>query len=216
MFWLKKKQYTKSKMMDYIRWQQLMIKFELPENESTFHDLVRLYGEKHRFYHNSHHIDAVLNHLDKISELVERPHEIELALWFHDAIYKPFSSTNELDSANMCKAFLASNGVSSEATTHVYNLIMATLHTTTVNSIDEKFIVDIDLSILGAKPCIYEQFEKNVRKEYRLVPYFLYKKKRIEILQSFLSRENIYHSKYFENGYGEQAKNNIASAITTL
>lgn len=202
--------------MEYSRWQKLMSKFAISSNEQTYLELVKCYGERHRYYHSVKHIDAVLSHLDKVSEFVERAHEVELALWFHDAIYKPFSSTNELDSANWAISYLAENGVSDEVSVRIRNLIMATLHTTEVGNAEEEVIVDIDLSILGCTAEIYEQFEKNVRKEYRLVPYFLYRKKRKEILQRFLSRDRIFHTDYFYQRYEYQARINIKNAIGNL
>ncbi len=75
---------------------------------------------------------------------------------------------------------------------------------------------DIDLTILGSSERIYAQFEENVRKEYKWVPYFLYKKKRKEILRSFLDRERIYQTKYFNNKLETQAQINLNNAIASL
>jgi len=197
-------------------WQSLMRAMGIPPSIECFEKLKKAYSEKHRFYHTAKHIEAMLNHLDSTVELSEHPHELELAIWFHDAIYKPFSSKNELDSAEWAKEFLTDNKYSSDGAERVYNLIMATQHNVEINSVDEQLIVDIDLTILGASPTVYEQFEQNIRKEYKLVPSIIYRKKRKELLKSFLSKQSIYNLDYFKEKYENSARLNIKKAIEAL
>ena len=188
----------------------------LPPSEECYHALHAAYSEKHRFYHTVNHIDAMLTHFDGVKEIAEKPEELELAIWFHDAVYKPLSKTNELDSANWAQAFLTAHSYGKAGIERVRNLIMATLHNGNVKTPDEQLIVDIDLAILGAPPEVYDQFERNVRKEYRLVPGFIYRKKRKELLRSFLSSGSIYNLELFKERYEDQAKQNLRSAIGTL
>ncbi|MCW9028665.1 MAG: hypothetical protein OQJ80_07020 [Kangiella sp.] len=202
--------------MNKNRWQSLMRAMGMPPSVECFEKLKKAYSEKHRFYHTAKHIEAMLNHLDSAVELAEHPHELELAIWFHDAIYKPFSSTNELDSAKWAKEFLTDHQYSSDGVERVYNLIMATQHNVEVNSVDEQLIVDIDLTILGASPTVYEQFEQNIRKEYKLVPSIIYRKKRKELLKSFLSKPSIYNLDYFKEKYESAAGMNIEKTIEVL
>ena len=77
-------------------------------------------------------------------------------------------------------------------------------------------MLDIDLSILGANEHIYAQFEKDVRKEYKRVPSFIFKKKRKAVLQSFLNRSKLYQTEYFSVRLEAQAKTNLAWAIGEL
>jgi len=188
----------------------------LPQSPEVYDALHAAYSEKRRFYHTVDHIDAMLTHVDGVKDIAERPEELELAIWFHDAIYKPLSKTNELDSANWAQAFLASHGYGEAGIARVHNLIMATLHNGSVKSHDAQLIVDIDLAILGALPAVYDQFERNVRKEYRLVPWFIYRKKRKDLLQSFLSSASIYNLDPFKEKYESTARYNIGRAIDML
>ncbi|WP_444893872.1 hypothetical protein ACJJIE_05695 [Microbulbifer sp. TRSA001] len=59
----------------------------------------------------------------------------------------------------------------------VYQLTMVTCHNYTPTQIAEKLLVDVDLAILGASKEAYDGYETQVRKEYRLVPSIVYKKK---------------------------------------
>lgn len=116
----------------------------------------------------------------------------------------------------MARVFLVRYGCTSEITERIYNLIMATAHTTQIGTRDEKLITDIDLAILGSEESRYQIFEKAVRKEYRRVPMFLYKKKRKEILTSFLERERIFDNELFFQEFEENARRNLESAIARL
>lgn len=202
--------------MDIERWTQLMCTLELDENSDTFSKLVEAHAQKHRRYHNAEHVDACLRHLDEVHECLNRPAEVEIAFWFHDAIYKPFSSTNELESAQWAEEFLLSQPVDDEVIARVHDLIMATCHTATDLEGDQAYMVDIDLSILGVAPEQYDQFEKAIRQEYKAVPRFIYRKKRKAILQSFLDRKSIYTTACFTERLEPSARENIERALATL
>ena len=198
------------------QWQKLMQSCEFTDNTETYNALLVAYTHKTRHYHSSKHIDACLHHLDKVRYLTLYPSEVELALWFHDAIYVARKSNNELESANWAKAFLVKNSAESEVIERVFNLVMATLHCAPTRTLDESLLVDIDLSILGSAEEIYNEFETAIRLEYKWVPYFLYKRKRIELLQGFLNRERIYTHNYFYDALEVQARMNIKRSIAML
>jgi len=202
--------------MDKTSWLKLMTRLDFGDNIETFNKLLAKYNEKHRHYHNVNHIEAVLKHLEKNKHLAKDYKAIELALWFHDAIYKVFSSSNELDSANWARDFLQNNGVENAFIDKVHTLIMATLHDASPVDSDEKLMVDIDLSILGSTPNTYHLFEGWIRKEYKLVPSLIYKKKRKEILTKFLDRKRIYSHEYFYEKLENNARKNISQAILDL
>lgn len=211
--------------MNESRWRELMSRLSLEANVSTHHELLACYNEKHRYYHNTSHINAVLEHLDETKHLaakddytnnVNNYDAIEIALWFHDAKYNIFSSTNELDSANWASVFLEKNGSSKEFSNRVHSLIIATLHNALPSDNDEKLMIDIDLSVLGSEPKVYDIFESGIRKEYKLIPSLIYKKKRKEILSSFLERERIYSNPYFYEKLETRARFNISQTIKNL
>lgn len=193
-----------------------MDRIGLGANLDTFNALLACYNQKHRHYHNTTHIHAVLKHLDQSKDLANDQNAVEIALWFHDAIYKPYSSSNELDSANWASDFLQKNRANGTFTKTVHALIMATLHNATLTDNDERLLIDIDLSILGSPPDIYHQFEQGIRQEYQFVPGFLYRKKRKEILNSFLTRKRIFSHDFYYERFEVLARTNIANAISTL
>lgn len=202
--------------MNENRWRTLTQSLGLPPTPETFQTLQNYYSEKHRHYHTAKHIDDCLEKLDATKHFASEPDEIEVAIWFHDAIYKPFSSKNELRSAAWAQSFLFQHGADNTRAERVYALIMATQHNTSTSSNDSSLLVDIDLSILGVEGNQYRQYENDVRKEYRWVPYFIYRKRRSSILRSFLNRDRIYSIEYFYDHYEKPARVNIQNALSVL
>ena len=198
------------------RWTALMAALGFNRNEAVFESLIAAYAQKHRLYHTATHIDACLRQLDRCLQQAEQPAEIEIALWFHDAIYRPLSGDNERKSAEWASRFMMENSATDAAVARVHELIMVTRHNIETKTKDQALLVDIDLSILGTDEETYGRFEEAVRREYRLVPSLLYRRKRAEILNSFLLRPMIYQNEPFRSELESQARANLANAIRRL
>ena len=202
--------------MDALRWRALMHRLRIGENLDTFEKLRAAYAEIHRHYHTGEHINQCVAELDGVRHLAREPDEIELALWFHDAVYVTRSKNNEAKSAKWATEFLNANAVDQERAQRVRNLVMATKHEASVDDGDAELLIDIDLSILGADRETFERFEKNVRKEYWWVPSMLFGRTRATILQSFLDRSSVYATAHFRDRLESAARRNLAMAIRAL
>ena len=62
-------------------------------------DLLHRYGEAGRVYHTIDHIDHCLGQFDQVRSQCVQPDAVELAIWFHDAIYNFPAYENEKLSA---------------------------------------------------------------------------------------------------------------------
>lgn len=198
------------------RWQRLMDQWGFETNEDCYRELVDRYSENGRFYHTQEHVAACLRHLDGCIDAVNEQREVELALWFHDAVYNPRSGSNEKDSADWAASFLSSNGAPEDAIARVHRLVMATEHDARALTNDESLLVDIDLAILGADPETYDTFEKAIRAEYRHVPTFIYRQKRAQVLRGFLQRRQIFHNEPFTTEREARAQENLQQAVARL
>lgn len=201
-------------MLAQTRWQRLMQSLRLPGSPSTYDRLVAAYGEKQRHYHTAEHIADCIERLDEAREYAQCPAEVELALWFHDAIYKPMRTDNEQKSADWAHDFLSPHD--GDAARRVRAYILDTRHESSPADGDAALLVDIDLSILGRDTATYDRFEASVRREYRWVPRPLYRRKRREILASFLARGSIYVTAFFRDRYEVPARSNLGRAIAAL
>jgi predicted metal-dependent HD superfamily phosphohydrolase len=202
--------------MNIERWEALLGGLGVAPETATFSRLQTAYAQKHRAYHTSRHIDECLSLFDEIKHLAEHPAEVEYALWFHDAIYEPMSKSNEEQSADWAVKFGVHAGMAPDAVARIRAHIMATQHVALPADDDSRLVVDIDLAILGAVPGRYEEFERDVRTEYRWVPGIVYRPKRAVILRSFLDRPRIYHWEPVYERLERNARANLSGAVRTL
>lgn len=196
------------------RWNALCLRLGLAADGETYDALISAHGEKHRAYHTLDHIAACLRHLDDVRHNLQRPDEVEMALWFHDAVYEPFSGTNEEDSAEWAADWLQDRGADKAVTARIADHILATKSHEAPDNPDGQYMLDIDLSILGTPPAIYDAFELNIRREYKRVPGFIFRKKRKAILQGFLERDAIYATEYFQDKLEQTARINLVRAVS--
>ncbi|HEY0682471.1 MAG TPA: hypothetical protein VGD45_09080 [Steroidobacter sp.] len=206
----------KATLLNQGRWAELLREFGIEGEAATFEALIAAYTQKHRHYHTVKHLEHCLREFDSARELAGEPAEVELALWFHDAVYETRASNNEERSADWACELLNRHGVEPARVERVRALIMATRHEAPATTPDSQLLVDVDLSILGADEVTYAEFEKNVRQEYFWVPSILFRRKRAEILESFLARPQIYNTPPFHARLEAPARRNLTAAISGL
>ncbi len=178
--------------------------------------LANRYGEPHRHYHTLQHLDACLRHLAGLRPLAQRPDEVALALWFHDAIYDIGAADNEQRSADWARAALLAHGADTDVAQRVHALVMVTRHDQPPRTPDQELLLDVDLAILGAPPALFDAYEHQVRHEYQSVPPAAFRSNRRRILQGFLDRPRIYHTAAFHDTREAQARANLQRSIQAL
>ncbi len=177
--------------------------------DGLYREVVEVWSEPHRAYHDTAHLEHCLRQFDAHRDVAESAGEVELALWFHDAIYRPTASDNEEQSARWARSAIIDAGLPDALADRVAVLIMDTRHDAAPEGADGRLIVDVDLSILGSPPEEYDRYEAAVRREYRWVPGFVFRKKRIGILESFLERDAIFLTEPFFELYESRARSNL-------
>lgn len=183
---------------------------------SIFAHIARAYAEPNRAYHTAEHIRDCLAQLDLTRDLAKRPDEVEAAVWFHDAVYVPGASDNEDRSAHLARTALLACAVPLEVSGRVGILILATRHLTVPREPDAQLLCDIDLSILGREPTVFEEYERRIRLEYSQVPEAIYRSARSAVLTGFLRRRFIYQTDYFRGRYEAPARTNLERALERL
>jgi predicted metal-dependent HD superfamily phosphohydrolase len=182
----------------------------------VFAKLQAAYSEPGRHYHTARHISACLTQFDDHRALAQRPAEIEIALWFHDAIYDTQRNDNERRSADWAAEYLASERASVDAIARIHALIMATRHDAPVSDRDQQLLVDVDLGILGQSARVFDRYDADIRREYHWVPWPRYVEARRAVLNGFLNRPRIYSTSTFVDLYEAAARRNIVRAIDRL
>ena len=193
----------------------------LPQTTALWQDIATHYNEPQRAYHTLKHIQQLFGQFEQIKDKLYQPHIIALALYYHDVIYDPRRSDNELKSAGYAAEVLK-NYLSAEQCQHIYTLIMMTATHQLDKLADEDkisdaaFLLDIDLSILGAPWSEYEQYAKDVRQEYAHVTKVNYCVGRIAVLEKLLMRPMLYLTDDYHSRLEQQARDNIKREITLL
>ncbi|MEO7403891.1 MAG: N-methyl-D-aspartate receptor NMDAR2C subunit [Burkholderiales bacterium] len=198
------------------RWSSVCNQLGLTAAADVGKRLINAYRRLGRHYHTLGHLDACLREFDTARDLAQRPAEVEMGLWFHDAVYRTYSKDNEERSADWARRFLAGHGGGGDVIARVVELILATKHAAEPAGADAKLLVDVDLSILGQSADVYAQFEGDVRREYWWVPAKTFAEKRAALLQGLLERPHLFSTERFRERYESQARVNVANAITTL
>lgn len=193
-------------------WQRAWTALGLNAPEGLMQRLLDAWAEPQRHYHSQQHLRECLALLEPTLDLAQHPGEVELALWFHDAVYDPQGKGNEQRSADWAIEALAEAGASGDVQQRVRALIMATCHDAESVDDDARLLVDIDLAILGSDPARFAEYDAQVRAEYRWVPGWLYPRKRKEVLAGFLARPAIYGTDRFRDRFEGRARENLRGA----
>jgi len=198
------------------RWGELFQTQNKQSAYEAFDAISLMYGETHRYYHTMAHITDCLALLALVKHDIDALQEVEWALWFHDVVYDPTRNDNEEQSAHYAAGVLSNLGVSADDVEHIKHLINMTKHPVTPTTNDEKYLIDIDLAILGANRERYETYSIAIKKEYAHVPDSQYSLGRKNILHAFLASSRLYHTGYFRDLFEEQARRNIKSELKRL
>ncbi len=182
---------------------------------AVWDELVALHGEARRHYHTLAHVEACLTWLDWYAGLAARPAEVALALFFHDAIYDPRAYDNEAKSAALARERLAELGVPAAAIERIGHGIEATAHHDATHG-DAQLLVDLDLTILGARPAVFDDFEARIRREYAHVPPARFATGRRTVLERLAARSPIYRTPPLAAQLEEQARANLDRRISEL
>lgn len=201
-------------LVNFGRWSRACIDVGVAPHESDYRRVRRGWNGMGRHYHTLSHLEDCLRELDECRGLAVRPEEVELALWFHDAVYRTWRKDNEAQSAALAVRVL--RAAPQESVSRIRQSILATMHREEPFAGDTALVVDIDLSILGASPEVYARFERAIRREYWWIPRARYVAARGRILASFLGRAAIYQHDAFYEKYETRARENLGAALRQL
>jgi len=177
--------------------------------------LLARYAEPQRHYHTQRHLEECFARLEPVRAQAAYPAELDLALWYHDAVYAPRESDNEAGSADLAVRAMARAGLPGDSQARVRALVMATRHDALPAPSDAALLVDVDLGILAAAPGRFDEYERQVRAEYAWVPDVLFRRKRREVLEGFLARGRIYTSGAFDADEAP-ARDNLVRSVARL
>jgi predicted metal-dependent HD superfamily phosphohydrolase len=192
-------------------WRRCVASPPSPDSATVYAELRRLLGAPNRHFHNLDHVLDCLGRSDEVASLLVDRDAVELALWFHDAVYELGAATNEQRSAEL---FLAqSAGARPVFRRRVCGLILATRHAGAVRGNDRRFIVDIDLSGFGGP---WEEFMNGgarLRAEFSARSDAEFNAGQTLFLQRLQRRPRFFATDYFRDKYEAVARENLRRVL---
>lgn len=183
----------------------------------VFDRLLAAYAEPHRHYHTLEHVAEVARVAARLP--AADPKAVQLAVWFHDAVYDLKADDNEARSAELVGDWLVPLGVPAEVIDRVAGLVRATVHFADdppPADPDTIALLDADLAILGAAELRYRRYAADVRKEYAWVRDDAYRAGRAKVLEAFLARPRLFRTEtLFLEGEG-LARRNLSAELSEL
>lgn len=187
---------------------------------STFEDLFARWSAATRRYHNVEHLVDCLREVDRAkgrdSDVAGASDldSVELALWYHDAIYDASARDNEVRSAELLLADAKLLGIDA---TRAAELVLATAHGSVepVSAPDVDLLLDIDLSILGRDSLRFLDFDHGVAEEYAHLPSDAFRAGRATFLASMLTRSSLFRTAAFRERYEAAARANISELLAS-
>jgi len=192
-------------------WRRCVASPPSPDAAVVYGDLFARLQEPGRRFHNIGHIDDCLRRLEEVRPHLQDADAVEVALWFHDAVYVPGDPTNERRSAEL---FL-SHGVGARPLfrRRVTALILTTRRNRTPRGNDCRFIDDIDLAGFGSP---WEEFMYNgdlLRREFASQSDADYYRGLGSFLTALRRRPRLFRTDWFAKRYEAQAQRNLVRLL---
>ncbi|MFB7463961.1 hypothetical protein ACFCZ1_10780 [Streptomyces sp. NPDC056224] len=179
--------------------------------------LLAAWAEPQRRYHTTAHLADVLARIDVLAPHAADPAAVELAAWFHDAVYRPDRSENEERSAAMAERALPELGVDADRTAEVARLVRLTVtHDPAPGDTDGEVLCDADLAVLAGAPEAYAAYAAAVRAEYGFVPDDAFRTGRAAVLRQLLALPRLFRTPYGTAHWEAPARANLAAELAAL
>ena len=183
----------------------------------TFEALAAAWGEPARRYHDREHLAECLLQVDLARDGGAITDVVELALWFHDAIYVAGARDNEESSAKLLLREAGRLQIGPATAERAAALVRSTAHEVSQSEPgpDEALILDIDLSILGSDPLRFMEYEYAIEEEFEKTPRLKFRIARGRFIASLIARPVIYRTDLFRDRCEETARAQLSALLRT-
>ncbi|MEU0127601.1 hypothetical protein [Streptomyces sp. NPDC006289] len=203
------------------RWQEALVASRGgepgPDPLPYADNLLERWAEPQRRYHTTTHLEQVLDRVDTLAGHCPDPDLVRLAVWFHDAVYRPDRSENEERSAALAERALPEAGVPGGAAAEVARLVRLTVtHDPAPGDANGEVLCDADLAILAAPPKEYAAYAAQVREEYGFVPDEAFREGRAAVLRQLLELPRLFRTPHGSAEWEPRARQNLTTELELL
>ena len=177
--------------------------------------LLARWREPHRRHHGERHLDEVLDAIRLLARPGDDLAAVELAAWFHDAVYAG-QPDDEERSAELARAQLGATGAAALVDEVVRLVLLTRSHDPRPDDRLGCVLCDADLSVLGADPDRYAEYVADVRAEYAFVDDAAWRTGRAEVLRRLLALEPMFRTPVARNRWERAARVNVTAELQAL
>jgi predicted metal-dependent HD superfamily phosphohydrolase len=142
---------------------------------------------------------------------------VALAACAHDIVDDARPGDDERASAAWAAAALTAASVAAAEVERVRALVLATLtHHAEPDDLAAAVLLDADLAILAAAPAEYAEYVARVRAEYAEVPDDAWRTGRAGVLESLVSRADLFVTEPARRRWDAAARRNVAAELDGL
>lgn len=182
-----------------------MQNFSLPYN--ILYKVIKRYSENNLAYHNWGHIQEMFMIADSLD--IKLSQSQELAILFHDVVYKAGAKDNEEKSACFMRKELEGTGISENVIEQAEQIVVDTA--THQPSIPEsKVVLDLDMVHLSFDFNIFLYYRDKIKEEYPHISDEEFYQGEISFLDSVLKQDKILFTNHFSE---EQVRYNLKQKI---
>ncbi|MCS6865224.1 MAG: hypothetical protein RMJ56_13145 [Gemmataceae bacterium] len=201
------------------RWQRTIeqLRIDGAAAQPVWEVLRAAYSAPERYYHNLEHLTEMFAIVDRLASRLVHPVAVELAVWFHDAVYDTHATNNEQRSGELAVDLLGPLGVPASTIECIVPMIWATANFQSQDALptgDTAVLLDADRAILGSAPERYSEYARAIRAEYHWVAESTYRMARAAVLREFLERPRIYATEEIYAERENQARNNLRAELS--
>ena len=174
------------------------------------------WSEPHRRYHDTAHLQGVLDAVDALADHADDPDAVRLAAWYHDAVYAG-APDDEENSALLAEADLRSLQVPAALVDEVTRLVRLTVeHDPGPEDRNGQVLSDADLAELAVTSEQYRRNTARVRAEYGHVPDEDFRAGRARIIAALLAAPALYRTAQGQRRWEAAARENLTAELRTL
>jgi predicted metal-dependent HD superfamily phosphohydrolase len=198
------------------RWDLLIVPLAGPGAGATGRKLIGRWAEPHRRYHDLAHLQAVLEGVDALAAHAVDRVAVELAAWYHDAVYAG-TPDDEENSARVAEADLTGLRLADGLVAETARLVRLTAtHDPDPGDRNGETLCDADLTILATDPATYARYVAAVRAEYAHVPDDAFRAGRAQILQRLLDGPALFRTPTGHERWETSARANLEAELGSL
>lgn len=189
----------------------------LPGRPTLGAALLDRYDEPTRHYHDRRHLQEVLAGVGLLGGHAADVVAVQLAAWFHDAVYDPASTDNEEKSARLAEEMLLATPVAPSVIAEVARLVRLTsTHDPAREDGNGAVLCDADLAVLASDRHRYAEYAADVRAEYAALDDVTFRSGRAAVLQQLLRPSSLFRTPEGHRRWEAAARANIHRELESL